>query len=90
MIYSRTTTKKDLIKALDRKYNWVQGSPYGSLWRATVYTQEDLEKIADALDMQLHLRLEDTEEEQVSKYDFEIILETVINFYEGFAELKTA
>ena len=90
MIYSKTTTKKDLIKALDQKYNYVRSSPYSTPWRATVYTQKDLEKIADALDMQLHLRLEDTEEQQVSKYDFEIILETVRNFYEGFVELKTA
>ena len=84
MIYSKTTTKKDLIKILDQKYNWCMG------WRSTVYTQEDLEKLADALDMQLHLRMEDTEDGQVSKYDFEIILETVRNFYEGFVELKTA
>ena len=84
MIYSRTTTKKDLIKVLDQKYNWCMG------WRSTVYTQEDLEKIADALDMQLHLRLEETEENEVSKYDFNIILDVVQNFYEGFVELKTA
>ena len=90
MIYSRTTTKKDLIKALDQKYNYVRSSPYSTPWRATVYTQEDLEKIADALDMQLHLRLEETEENEVSNYDFNIILDVVQNFYEGFVELKTA
>ena len=83
-MYSKTTTKKDLIKVLDIKFNECMG------WRATVYTQEDLKKIVDALDMQLHLRLEDTEDEQVSKYDFELILETIINFYEGFVDLKTA
>ena len=84
MIYSKTTTKKDLIKILDQKYNWCMG------WRSTVYTQEDLEKIADSLDMQLHLRLEETEENEVSKYDFNLILDVVQNFYEGFVELKTA
>ena len=84
MIYSKTTTKKDLIKILDQKYNWCMG------WRSTVYTQEDLEKIADSLDMQLHLRLEETEENEVSNYDFNLILDVVQNFYEGFVELKTA
>ena len=84
MIYSKNTTKKDLIKILDQKYNWCMG------WRSTVYTQEDLEKIADSLDMQLHLRLEETEENEVSKYDFNLILDVVQNFYEGFVELKTA
>ena len=83
-MYSKTTTKKDLIEVLDIKYNECMG------WRATVYTQEDLKKIVDALDMQLHLRLEDTEDEQVSKYDFELILETILRFYEGTVELKTA
>ncbi len=83
-MYTAKTTQKDLIKILDQKYNWCMG------WRSTVYTQKDLENLAHNLDHQLNLRLEETEENEVSKYDFNLILEVVQNYYEGFGGIKTA
>ena len=83
-MYTSKTTQKDLIKILDQKYNWCMG------WRSTVYTQKDLENLAHNLDHQLNLRLEETEENEVSKYDFNRILDVVQNIYEGFGDPKTA
>ncbi len=83
-MYNSKTTQKDLIKILDQKYNWCMG------WRSTVYTQKDLENISHNLDQQLNLRLEETEENEVSKYDFNLILDVVQNIYEGFGGIKTA
>jgi len=83
-MYTSKTTQKDLIKILDQKYNWCMG------WRSTVYTQKDLENLAYNLDTQLNLRLEETEENEVSKYDFNLILDVVQNIYEGFGGIKTA
>ena len=82
-MYTSETTKSDLIKILDAKYNWCMG------WRSTVYTQKDLEILAHNLDIQLNLRLEETEETEVSKYDFDLILDVVQNIYEGFGDHKT-
>ena len=83
-MYTSKTTQKDLIKILDQKYNWCMG------WRSTVYTQKDLENLAYNLDTQLNLRLEETEGNEVSKYDFNLILDVVQNIYEGFGGIKTA
>lgn len=83
-MYTAKTTQKDLIKFLDQKYNTCMG------WRSTVYTQKDLENLAHNLDAQLNLRLEETEENEVSKYDFNLILDVVQNIYEGFGGIKTA
>ena len=82
-MYTSKTTQKDLIKILDQKYNTCMG------WRSTVYTQKDLEILAHNLDTQLNLRLEETEETEVSKYDFNLILDVVQNIYEGFYDHQT-
>ena len=83
-MYTSKTTQAELIKILDQKYNTCMG------WRSTVYTQKDLENLAHNLDAQLNLRLEETEENEVSKYDFNLILDVVQNIYEGFGGIKTA
>jgi hypothetical protein len=45
--------KTDLIKKLDRKYNWVGSEEYGSLWSATVFSQDELNDIATGVFMQI-------------------------------------
>ena len=45
--------KTDLIKKLDRKYNWISAGPGCSLWKSTVFTQEELNDIATGVFMQI-------------------------------------
>ena len=80
-----TVTTEDLVQKLDRRFN------YCGNWKATVYTQKNLEDIAhNVLEV---LKKRDSyvfdNEIYVKKSDFEITLETVIDIYEGFIDLKT-
>ena len=44
--------KTDLIKKLDRKYNWISASG-GGLWKSTVFSQDELNDIATGVFMQI-------------------------------------
>ena len=45
--------KTDLIKKLDRKYNWISAGPGCSLWKSTVFSQDELNDIATGVFMQI-------------------------------------
>tara|TARA_B100002019_G_scaffold217303_1_gene189988 strand:- start:291 stop:602 length:312 start_codon:yes stop_codon:yes gene_type:complete len=45
--------KTDLIKKLDRKYNWISAGPGCSLWKSTVFNQQELNDIATGVFMQI-------------------------------------
>ena len=45
--------KKELIRKLDRKYNWIQSHEGGSLWSARVFRDEDLNDIATGIIFQI-------------------------------------
>ena len=45
--------KTDLIKKLDRKFNWISAGPGCSLWKSTVFTQGQLNDIATGVFMQI-------------------------------------
>ena len=79
-----TVTTEDLVKTLDKKFNYCGG------WKATVFSQKNLEDIAHNVLEVLYKRdswVFDAEI-YVSTEVFEIVLESVINIYEGYVNLK--
>ena len=79
-----TVTTEDLVKTLDKKFNYCGG------WKATVFSQKKLEDIAHNVLEVLYKRdswVFDAEI-YVSTEVFEIVLESVINIYEGYVNLK--
>jgi len=45
--------KTDLIKKLDRKYNWISAGPGCTPWKSTVFNQQELNDIATGVFMQI-------------------------------------
>ena len=80
-----TVTTEDLVQKLDRRFN------YCGNWKATVYTQKNLEDIAHNVLVILKKRDKFVYDDEiyVHKHTFETVLETVIDIYEGFIDLKT-
>ncbi len=79
-----TVTTEDLVKTLDKKFNYTMG------WKSTVFSQKNLEDIAHNVLEVLYKRdswVFDAEI-YVSTEVFEIVLESVINIYEGYVNLK--
>ena len=79
-----TVTTEDLVKTLDKKFNYCGG------WKSTVFSQKNLEDIAHNVLEVLYKRdswVFDAEI-YVSTEVFEIVLESVINIYEGYVNLK--
>jgi len=79
-----TVTTEDLVKTLDKKFNYTMG------WKSTVFSQKNLEDIAHNVLEVLYKRdswVFDSEI-YVSTEVFEIVLESVINIYEGYVNLK--
>ena len=79
-----TVTTEDLVKTLDKRFNYTGG------WKSTVFSQKNLEDIAHNVLEVLYKR--DSwvfdNEIYVSTEVFEIVLESVINIYEGYVNLK--
>lgn len=79
-----TVTTEDLVKTLDKRFNYTNG------WKSTVFSQKNLEDIAHNVLEVLYKRdswVFDAEI-YVSTEVFEIVLESVINIYEGYVNLK--
>ena len=79
-----TITTEDLVKTLDKRFNYTNG------WKSTVFSQKNLEDIAHNVLEVLYKRdswVFDAEI-YVSTEVFEIVLESVINIYEGYVNLK--
>ena len=79
-----TVTTEDLVKTLDKRFNYTGG------WKSTVFSQKNLEDIAHNVLEVLYKRdswVFDAEI-YVSTEVFEIVLESVINIYEGYVNLK--
>lgn len=79
-----TVTTEDLVKTLDKRFNYTMG------WKSTVFSQKNLEDIAHNVLEVLYKRdswVFDAEI-YVSTEVFEIVLESVINIYEGYVNLK--
>jgi len=79
-----TVTTEDLVKTLDKKFNYTMG------WKSTVFSQKNLEDIAHNVLEVLYKRdswVFDSEI-YVSTEVFEIVLESVVNIYEGYVNLK--
>ena len=79
-----TVTTEDLVKTLDKKFNYCGG------WKATVFTQNDLEDIAHNV-LEILMKRDSyvfDDEIYVSTEVFEIVLELAITYYEGYVNLK--
>ena len=77
-------TFEDLIKLLDQKFNYLGG------WGSTVYSQDDIEIIANNL-LELLIQRDDYSLKNISEVKpeiFEIYLKIVTDIYEGFVTLK--
>ena len=77
-------TFEDLIKLLDQKFNYLGG------WASTVYSQDDIEIIANNL-LELLIQRDEYRFKNISEIKpeiFEIYLKIVIDIYEGFVTLK--
>jgi|TARA_B100000378_G_scaffold265810_1_gene250632 hypothetical protein len=79
-----TITTEDLVKVLDKKFN------YCGNWKATVYSQKNLEDIAHNVLQVLYKRDSWVYDNEiyVSSEVLETVLETVIHIYEGYVNLK--
>ena len=79
-----TVTTEDLVQKLDRRFN------YCGNWKATVYTQKNLEDIAHNVLEILKKRDKFVYDDEiyVHKHTFETVLESVIHIYEGYVNLK--
>ena len=79
-----TITTEDLVKVLDKKFN------YCGNWKATVYSQKNLEDIAHNVLQVLYKRDSWVYDNEiyVSSEVLETVLETVIHIYEVYVNLK--